>query len=230
MRTLTTRTIRASVGGAGFLTNVRTTYAMRNTPMMRSANANCSVGFIVLTLPLVVSAMTSLPKAEDYGQTWRGQLVNRSVGVSPRLAMQFCISRGALGGVGGAGLQAALCERVGKYWVAFPYGLLNYAAMDLLQLTPAQLRRAASLKERMEELEREWESLLGTSTTATPSRKLHWTQTPAGRARLARSVRRSWRTRHRSLKPTATSPARYRNETALDSDPGGQGQTSEGDS
>ena len=97
--------------------------------------------------------------------------------------------------------------RVGKYWIAFPYGLLNCAAMDLLQLTPAQLRQAAALKERIEELEHELESLLGTSATATPSRKLHWTQTPAGRARLARSVRRSWRTRHGSLKPTATPPA-----------------------
>ena len=97
---------------------------------------------------------------------------------------------------------------VGKYWLAFPYGLVNYAAMDLLQLTPAQLRQAASLKERIAELEGELESLLGISATATPSRKLHWTQTPAGRARLARSVRRSWRTRHRSLKPTVTSPAR----------------------
>jgi hypothetical protein len=97
--------------------------------------------------------------------------------------------------------------RVGKYWVAFPNGFLNREAMDLLQLTPAQLRRAAGLKERIDELEHELESMLGVSATATPSRKLHWTQTPAGRAKLARSVRRSWRTRHRSLKPTATSPA-----------------------
>ena len=96
------------------------------------------------------------------------------------------------------GLGFLTSGRVGKYWVAFPYGLLDCAAMELLQLTPAQLRQAASLKERMEELERELESLLGTSATATPSRKLHWTQTPAGRARLARSVRRSWRTRRRS--------------------------------
>src|ERR1035437_7956987 len=73
--------------------------------------------------------------------------------------------------------------------------------MDLLQLTPAQLRQAASLKERIAELEGELESILGTSATATPSRKLHWTQTPAGRARLARSVRRSWRTRRRSYLP-----------------------------
>ena len=106
------------------------------------------------------------------------------------------------------GLGFLTSGRVGKYWVAFAQGLLDCAAMDILQLTPAQLREAASLKERIDELERELAFLLGTSATATPSRKLHWTQTPAGRAKLARSVRRSWRTRRRSLKPTATSPGR----------------------
>ncbi len=98
--------------------------------------------------------------------------------------------------------------RVGKYWVAFPYGLPDCAAMDLLQITPAQLRQAANLQERIDELERELESTLGTSATATPSRKLHWTQTPAGRAKLARAIRRSWRTGRRSLKRTAPSSAR----------------------
>lgn len=75
--------------------------------------------------------------------------------------------------------------------------------MELLQITPAQLRQAASLKERIAELEGELESVLGTPATATPSRKLHWTQTPAGRAKLARSVRRSWRIRRPVLKTTA---------------------------
>src|ERR1035438_4502667 len=106
------------------------------------------------------------------------------------------------------GLGCLPSGRVGEYWVAFPNGFLNREAMELMQLTPAQLRQAASLKERIAELEGELESILGTSATATPSRKLHWTQTPAGRARLARSVRRSWRARHRSLKPTATLPAK----------------------
>ena len=67
-----------------------------------------------------------------------------------------------------------------------------------MHLTPAQLRQAAALKERIDELEQELESMLGVSATATPSKKAHWTQTPAGRARLAKSVRRSWRTRRRS--------------------------------
>jgi len=96
------------------------------------------------------------------------------------------------------GLGCLPSGRVGEYWVAIPNGFLNREAMELMQLTPAQLRQAAALKERIDELEHELESLLGTSATATPSRKLHWTQTPAGRARLARSLRRSWRTRRRS--------------------------------
>ena len=126
--------------------------------------------------------------------------------------LDLCSVRRQADGIGGGlnnrGSGFLTSGRVGKYWVAFPYGLLNCAAMNLLQLTSAQLRQAASLKERMEELERELESLLGISATATPSRKLHWTQTPAGRARLARSVRRSWRTRRRALKATAMPPAR----------------------
>jgi hypothetical protein len=54
-----------------------------------------------LTFLLVVSTITPLPKSEGYGQTWRGEFVSRSVGVSPRLSMQFCASQGAAGfGVG----------------------------------------------------------------------------------------------------------------------------------
>jgi len=79
--------------------------------------------------------------------------------------------------------------------------------MELLQLTPAQLRQAASIKERIEELQRKLESILGISVTTTASKKLHWAQTPAGRAKLKRSARMAWRTRRRSSKPTATSPS-----------------------
>jgi hypothetical protein len=78
--------------------------------------------------------------------------------------------------------------------------------MDIQQLTPAQLRQAASLKEKIIELQAELESIFGTSTAATESKKLHWTQTPAGRARLARSIRRSWRSR-RASKPSALPPS-----------------------
>jgi hypothetical protein len=95
--------------------------------------------------------------------------------------------------------------RIAKEWVAFPNGFPDSGVMELLQLTAGQLRQAASLKERIQDLERQLESILGLSaTTATQSRKLHWTQTPAGRARLARSVRNSWRSGRRSSKPSGT--------------------------
>src|SRR5690242_13126175 len=66
--------------------------------------------------------------------------------------------------------------------------------MELLQLTPAQLRQAATLKEQIQELELEVSSILGDSEAAR-SQKLHWTQTPAGKARLSRALERSWRNR-----------------------------------
>src|ERR1035437_3398763 len=115
-------------------------------------------------------------------------------------AFALCgVPRQAAGGeLNDRGLGCLPSGRVGTYWVAFPNGFLKREAMELMQLTPAQLRQAAALKERIDELEHELESMLGVSATATPSKKLHWTQTPAGRARLARSIRRSWRTRHRS--------------------------------
>ncbi|SPE52157.1 hypothetical protein SBV1_1450033 [Verrucomicrobia bacterium] len=78
--------------------------------------------------------------------------------------------------------------------------------MELSQISPAQLRKAADLKERLEELQRELESVLGVAATPATPTKLHWTQTPAGRAKLARSLRRSWRNRRPSLNSTA-SPA-----------------------
>lgn len=52
--------------------------------------------------------------------------------------------------------------------------------MELSQLTPEQLRKAAVLKERLTELEQELVSVLGALTTTTQSKTLHWTQTPEG--------------------------------------------------
>jgi len=70
--------------------------------------------------------------------------------------------------------------------------------MELMQLTPAQLRRAADMKERIETLQSELEPVLGAPILGGRSGgKTHWTQTPAGRAKLARSIRKSWRTRGR---------------------------------
>ncbi len=68
--------------------------------------------------------------------------------------------------------------------------------MSLLQLTSAQLRRAADLKERLDALTGELQALLGSGSAAAP-KKLHWTQTPEGQARLARSMRKSWQIRGR---------------------------------
>lgn len=88
--------------------------------------------------------------------------------------------------------------------IAFVKPVADCVAIELLQLTPAQLRQAADLKEKIAELEGELASILGGPEMGAPSPKLHWTQTSAGRARLARSLRRSWRSRRSSSKPKAT--------------------------
>jgi hypothetical protein len=68
--------------------------------------------------------------------------------------------------------------------------------MELTELTPAQLRKAADIMERIDAVKGELRQVLGD----TPSRvvgqaKKHWTQTPAGKARIARVMRASWRRR-----------------------------------
>jgi hypothetical protein len=93
--------------------------------------------------------------------------------------------------------------------------------MEIMQLSPAQLRQAAILKEQIIELEGELESLLGTSATVAQSKKLHWTQTPAGRAKLAKSIRKSWRNR-RSSEPSAPSPSGNRKKLHWTQTPAGR--------
>jgi hypothetical protein len=118
--------------------------------------------------------------------------------------------------------------------------------MNITNLTPQQLRKAADLKEKIDALQGQMDALLGggeipilgrgtrtgkrrlsaqgraniaaaakarwaalrskkgaasVQTPSTPSpaaKKLHWTQTPEGKARLARSIKRSWRKRQRA--------------------------------
>ena len=74
--------------------------------------------------------------------------------------------------------------------------------MDLFDLTPARLRQAAALKEHIEELEHELRSLLGSESSSSSSETRHWTQTPEGKDRLARSMRQSWRRRGRAAGST----------------------------
>ena len=82
----------------------------------------------------------------------------------------------------------------------------NYCRMNIIQLTAAQLRRAADLKEQIEVAQADLASVLGgglvgsvLSAPATgavvKAKKLHWTQTPEGKARMAKIIRASWRKR-----------------------------------
>ena len=82
----------------------------------------------------------------------------------------------------------------------------NYCRMNILELTAAQLRRAADLKEQIEAAQAELAAVLGgesvgsglpapTGGAVVKSKKLHWTQTPEGKARMAKLIRASWRKR-----------------------------------
>ena len=77
-------------------------------------------------------------------------------------------------------------------------------AMNITELTSTQLRQAADIKEKLEAVQSELASLLGgyaesgpqaSSAPVSKGKRLHWTQTPAGKARLARLIKRSWRKR-----------------------------------
>lgn len=93
----------------------------------------------------------------------------------------------------------------------------------LLDLTPAQLRRAAELKEQIATAGRELYALSRTNggpsvfakedgrgkwkrtkvkpqPEPTPRAKVHWTQTPAGRRKLSQSIKAHWKTRAPKVK------------------------------
>jgi hypothetical protein len=80
-------------------------------------------------------------------------------------------------------------------------------AMNITDLSSAQLRQAADIKEKLEGAQTELASILGgsagsglqaSSPPAPAGKKLHWTQTPEGKARLARVIKLSWRKRGRA--------------------------------
>ena len=64
------------------------------------------------------------------------------------------------------------------------------------ELTPAQLRQAADLKEKIASLQAGLAAILGgaapKASPAPAGKKVHWTQTPEGKARLAQSMKRAW--------------------------------------
>jgi len=80
------------------------------------------------------------------------------------------------------------------------------SAMNITELSSAQLRQAAEIKEKLEAVQTELASILDGHAGSGPQvsfapppggKKLHWTQTPEGKARLARAIKRSWRKRRR---------------------------------
>ena len=64
----------------------------------------------------------------------------------------------------------------------------------MIQITAKQLRKAATLKERLEKLEKELEGLLGGAIEpAEPADPVDRRKTPAMRRHLARIMRARWR-------------------------------------
>jgi hypothetical protein len=95
----------------------------------------------------------------------------------------------------------------GQLWVASHLVMSMIPGMNITELSSAQLRQAADIKEKLEAVQTELASILGghagngpqaASAPAPKGKRLHWTQTPEGKARLARAIKRSWRTRQRA--------------------------------
>ena len=67
--------------------------------------------------------------------------------------------------------------------------------MNLSDLSPAQLRRAAALKERIAKLHKELTSILGTAAkpiTPTAAPKKKWKMSAQGRANIAAAAKARW--------------------------------------
>jgi hypothetical protein len=64
---------------------------------------------------------------------------------------------------------------------------------NLLSLTPAQLKHAASLKEKIAKLEKELGSILGAAVPAAPApKKAKRKMSAAGRAKIAAAQKARW--------------------------------------
>jgi hypothetical protein len=78
--------------------------------------------------------------------------------------------------------------------------------MSIINLTPKQLRRAASIKETIEELQNELNKLAGGSTTLAQTAKPKRRMSAAGRARIRAAAKARWakvKGAKRSTKPAA---------------------------
>ena len=85
--------------------------------------------------------------------------------------------------------------------------------INLLSLTPKQLRRAADLKEKIEALNTELASILGSpaSVSAKPTKKRG--MSAAGRAAVAAAQKARW-AKIKATKPAAKAPAKKRKMSA----------------
>jgi hypothetical protein len=81
---------------------------------------------------------------------------------------------------------------------------------SLLNLSPAQLRRAAEIKERIDSLTSELASMLGGNSSLNPQplppKSGHRKMSAAGRARIAAAARARW-AKIRAAKGQSTAPA-----------------------
>lgn len=78
--------------------------------------------------------------------------------------------------------------------------------MSIINLTPKQLRRAASIKETIDELNNELNKLVGGSTTLAQTAKPKRRMSAAGRARIRAAAKARWakvKGSKRSTKPAA---------------------------
>jgi hypothetical protein len=117
-----------------------------------------------------------------------------------------------------------IAERLMHALIHFPFALIDHSLrfrpnMDITNLSPAQLRKAADLKERIDSLTSELASILGGKSSLNPQplppKSSGRQMSAAGRARIAAAARARW-ARARAAKggiATSKSPAKSRRRT-----------------